>query len=501
MQAQQSLTIEKQLSNRESLNTVNSQYFPLLHYAIAALLFAVYAYQVCPLLASLTPLHLALPIILVYPIRLVLFARVINNSPFQSRVRQQFNLDIALFALAAVGFTLANILTYDAPWHSSGKSLIGILLLGLFVASDLALNSERQLVKYLIANDQQLNLNGGLLSFAKKFSAMAITILVSLGVVIFLVINKDLYWLYGEGSRLTQKQASMSILLEVAVIITTMLLYTVRIIFSYTKNLNLYFSQQTQVMSAVGQGDLTQRVPVVSVDEFGLMAQGTNQMIAGLQASQDELKLTRDASILALASLAETRDNETGAHILRTQRYVKVLAEYLQHHPDFSADLDDEVIDLLYKSAPLHDVGKVGIVDSILLKPGKLTDEEFTIMKTHAQLGSDALQVAEQQMGSNSFLRYAREIAVSHHEKWDGSGYPNGLRGDDIPLSGRLMALADVYDALLSKRVYKPAFSHLQAKEIILKGDGQHFDPRVVEAFLACEEIFIDIANNFKDKH
>ena len=164
-----------------------------------------------------------------------------------------------------------------------------------------------------------------------------------------------------------------------------------------------------------------------------------------------ELQQTRDVSILALASLAETRDNETGAHILRTQSYVKALAIRLKDHPDFRGELTSEFIDLLFKSAPLHDVGKVGIPDNILLKPGKLTDEEFEVMKQHAQLGSDALLVAESQLGSNSFLRLAREIAASHHEKWNGSGYPLGSKGDGIPLSARLMALADVYDALISK--------------------------------------------------
>ncbi len=144
-------------------------------------------------------------------------------------------------------------------------------------------------------------------------------------------------------------------------------------------------------------------------------------------------------------------------------------------------------------------MGKVGIPDNILLKPGKLTDEEFEVMKQHAQLGSDALLVAESQLGSNSFLRLAREIAASHHEKWDGSGYPLGTKGDAIPLSARLMALADVYDALISKRVYKPAFSHDKAKGIILEGEGSHFDPRVLKAFLDCEDEFKQIAIEFKD--
>jgi len=184
---------------------------------------------------------------------------------------------------------------------------------------------------------------------------------------------------------------------------------------------------------------------------------------------------------------------------LRTQRYVRALAIELKDHTTFADYLDEETIDLLYKSAPLHDIGKVGIPDAILLKPGKLTDEEFVIMKTHAQIGADALAIAEEGLGTNSFLTFAREISLAHHEKWDGSGYPAGLKGVEIPCSGRLMAVADVYDALISKRVYKPAFSHEKAKRIIIEGRGTHFDPDIVDAFIAAEELFCGIAKQYGD--
>jgi putative two-component system response regulator len=213
-----------------------------------------------------------------------------------------------------------------------------------------------------------------------------------------------------------------------------------------------------------------------------------------------EVVETRDLTIRALASLAETRDNETGNHIRRTQHYVRVLAEHLRHVPPYSDELDDVAIELLYKSAPLHDVGKVGIPDAILLKPGKLTDDEFEVMKTHAMLGHNALLQAEEQSASgNSFLHYAREIAAGHHEKWDGSGYPQGLAGEAIPLSARLMAVADVYDALISKRVYKPAFTHEQAMQMIREQSGRHFDPQVVAALLAEEAQIRVIAARYAD--
>lgn len=218
----------------------------------------------------------------------------------------------------------------------------------------------------------------------------------------------------------------------------------------------------------------------------------------------EQVRDIQDVTILTMASLAETRDNETGNHIIRTQHYVKLLAEHLREHPRFAGHLDETAIDLLFKSAPLHDIGKVGIPDGILLKPGKLTAEEFEVMKTHTTLGKAAIEAAEARLGKNvPFLVCAKEIAYSHQEKWDGSGYPEGLSGDAIPISARLMAIADVYDALISRRVYKPAFSHEQAMEIIEEGRGGHFDPDIVDAFVQiqhqCKAIAERHANTDED--
>jgi len=211
------------------------------------------------------------------------------------------------------------------------------------------------------------------------------------------------------------------------------------------------------------------------------------------------LALVQAVTIEGLATLAEYRDPETGGHIKRTQNYVKVLAKKLKEHPRFRDGLNDEIIELLYMSAPLHDIGKVGVPDHILLKADKLTDDEFGEMKKHTNYGHDALWVTEQKLGDDSFLRHAREIAYTHQEKWDGSGYPSGLKGDEIPISGRLMALADVYDALISKRIYKPPFPHEKAVEIIVEGKGKHFDPDIVDAFVELENTFRNIALSFAD--
>jgi putative two-component system response regulator len=213
-----------------------------------------------------------------------------------------------------------------------------------------------------------------------------------------------------------------------------------------------------------------------------------------------EVVAIQDVTILAMASMAETRDADTGNHIRRTQHYVLVLAEHLRHHPRFAATLSDSYIKLLFKSAPLHDIGKVGIPDRILLKPAHFTDDEFEIMKTHTTLGRDAIAHAEASLGMGMpFLALAKEIAYSHQEKWDGSGYPEGLAGEAIPLSARLMAVADVYDALISKRVYKDAIPHAEAVQIIRDGRGNHFDPDIVDAFMALQEEFRAIAARFHD--
>ncbi len=214
-----------------------------------------------------------------------------------------------------------------------------------------------------------------------------------------------------------------------------------------------------------------------------------------------ELEITKDVTIHGMALLSGLRDNETGNHIRRTQHYIREIANYLKDNTAYDQRLDDATINLLFKSAPLHDLGKVGIPDAILRKPGALEPHEFEIMKTHTTLGFDALRNSEQDLGhgSSSFLCIAREIAYTHHEKWDGSGYPRGLRGEEIPLSGQLMAVADVYDALISRRIYKPAFSHEKSFDIITQGAGVHFNPDAVQAFTAVEHTIVEISHSFVD--
>lgn len=202
---------------------------------------------------------------------------------------------------------------------------------------------------------------------------------------------------------------------------------------------------------------------------------------------------SRDLVIFSLARLVESRDLETGAHLERIREYCRSLAERLSTSEPYCHKVDADYVRAIYVTSPLHDIGKVGIPDSILLKPGKLTPDEFELMKQHAEIGRATLEDALQAYPSAGFLRVARDIAWTHHERWDGSGYPRGLRGQEIPLCGRIVAVADVYDAITSKRTYKPAMSHEEAVREIVRGYDTAFDPNVVDAFLRCEQDFIQI--------
>jgi len=218
-----------------------------------------------------------------------------------------------------------------------------------------------------------------------------------------------------------------------------------------------------------------------------------------VQEQVRDISIAQMSAIFALSKLSESRDNETGAHLERVREFCKVLCRELRKTPKYESVIDDQYIEYTGAASPLHDIGKVGIPDNVLLKQGKLTDEEWVIMKTHPVIGAETLRAVDRNHPGNEFIRIGIAIAESHHEKWDGSGYPYGLKGDKIPLEARIMALSDVYDALTSKRCYKEAFSHEKSREIILSSNNTHFDPDVVNAFLAAEPEFMDIRTTYVD--
>jgi putative two-component system response regulator len=262
------------------------------------------------------------------------------------------------------------------------------------------------------------------------------------------------------------------------------------------------FSGYVYFLLLTSHGTLDEMVLGLSAgaDDFIAKPYNPDEVLARLRAGERILSLeTRDVAIFALAKLAESRDVDTGAHLERVQYYCRALSQQMATLEKYQEFIDPEFIRLMFQTSPLHDIGKVGIPDSVLLKPGRLDPQEFEIMKTHTTIAAQTLDAALSKFPGVSFLKMARDIAETHHEKYDGTGYPKGLKAENIPLCGRIIALADVYDALISKRVYKQAFTHDSARSVILEGNGKHFDPDVIECFLAREEQFINIRKRFSE--
>lgn len=465
-----------------------------IHYFIAASIFSLYGGRVCPFIETIAlwqaSLYAFITFIIMYSVRFV----VIRETNINTLIKE-----LVIFSIGAIGLSLWYHAIYDFPMTSNIKVLFGVIGLGLLISLDLILQAQVLSYPNIVTKSLPSQRNHLQHSIAMQMAALVIFIIVVLSVTLAMVVVKDIHWLAANLSAYNHQSTIASIIKEFVFIAVILISYAIIILHHWLQLLRLLLDSQQQVLISASEGDLSARVPVTRQGELGVIAYYTNVMLEKLNQHRQEIIQTRDVAIVGLSALAESRDNETGGHILRTQGYVRALAIELQQSPKYRQYLTQETVDLLYKSAPLHDIGKVGIPDAILLKPGKLSEDEFKIMKTHAQIGADSISVAEKQMGSNSFLFIAREIALTHHEKWDGSGYPNQLQGDEIPLSGRLMALADVYDALISKRIYKPAFSHDKAKSIIIEGRDSHFDPEVVDAFLRCEQKFVSIARTYND--
>ncbi|WP_298940259.1 HD domain-containing phosphohydrolase [uncultured Psychromonas sp.] len=469
-------------------------------YILAAILFGIYGGRVCPFLATLTVSEVFVHVSITFSILLLVRHFLLPHHTLNKQIKQ-IKLDTLCFFIVSLPLAVYYNVVYDFGLDSNVKIVFGMALFGFFTGCLLQLSAKLAQMDEMEKTDQfEFEFSGQRHSLINQMIWLVVLLLVILTAALSMVAVKDIFWLKHNPELVMDGSGQISVIKELIYIAALVTGYAMAVMFLWSKVIKRILLSQECALKRVSEGSIGARLPIFSYDEFGSTASLTNKMLDSLEFAQHEVKTTRDVAIVSLSALAESRDNETGAHILRTQEYVKALAENLSESSAYAALLTPSYIELLYKSAPLHDVGKVGIPDNILLKPGKLTDDEFEIMKGHAQIGADALSTAEKQLGSSSFLEIAKEIALSHHEKWNGSGYPNQLSGESIPLSGRLMALADVYDALISKRVYKPAFSHQEAKDIIMKGEGSHFDPAVVKAFIAIENKFVAIAADFQDK-
>lgn len=417
--------------------------------------------------------------------------------PLEQRPKRLFWNDFLVFIVGGAALATFNFLVFDFPPDSGAKVLLGFAVIGLYAALDLTFQRERRLAQQLRAERRAFPLSARFLPYQTKFVLFSMINIVVVSLIVVMVVLKDLIW--SATTDMDPMRAQLVIMVELVFILAVLGAYQLRVIRQYARKMDFSLEEETTALRRVKSGDLSSRVTISSNDEFGHMAMLTNDMIVRLQSALAEVERTRDVTINALVSLSAKRDNETGRHLRRTQLFAMELASELARTPRDRDPIDERFLDLLHRSAPLHDVGKVGVPDAILSKPGRLTAEEFEVMKEHARIGAAALADADRTLGGSSFLAMARDIALHHHERWDGTGYPDGLSGQDIPLAARLMAVADVYDALRSKRVYKPARPHAEARAIIVDGRGSHFDPDVVDAFLRVETEFERISDELQD--
>jgi len=265
------------------------------------------------------------------------------------------------------------------------------------------------------------------------------------------------------------------------------------------KTTSIGYTYIIMVTSRTGKQDLITSLSA-GVDDFISKPFEPAELLLRMHNAERVLSLeTTSLTLFSLAKLAESKDTDTGNHLERIRSYCRLIAEKIIADPDTWGELNPRFPELLFKTSPLHDIGKVGIPDYVLLKPGSLNDAEWVVMKRHTEIGAETLNAVLKQYANADYLRMARDIAWAHHERWDGSGYPRGLKQEEIPLCARIVALADVYDALTMKRVYKAAMSHEIASGIIQEGSGSHFDPRLVQIFLSLEKEFVAVRASFND--
>lgn len=462
------------------------------HHLVFSVFVTIYGYSVCNFInglqvalwaATLVPVGVAQ-----WLLRNIVAGRIALTAP-ASRPRLAFFSELGVFVLGGAVIGIVNTVLHGFPAGSGMKAMLGFVTIGIFAGVDQAFVQTR------IRFEQ-----GGMVASRDMVrSPFSIRLGLSIGVVVALVLGiASLLVLRGiEDGAFSDISGFRRLAIEFAFVFGVIVCYVANVARGAEKLFAKAISEQVQTLSDARDGKARRRATVGTQDEIGFVSGEINHLLDELDRAYEATTRTNDAIMKALIGLAGARDNETGGHLQRTQGYVGLLCEQLSLDPDLAPTLTPQAISDIIGAAPLHDIGKVAVPDRVLLKPGRLTPDEYDMMKTHVAHGLAVIDKVIADVGITPYLAAARDVIAGHHEHWNGAGYPFGKKGTDIPLAGRVMALADVYDALRSARVYKPAISHAEARQILIDCAGTQFDPMVVAAFLVVEPQFERIASNF----
>jgi response regulator RpfG family c-di-GMP phosphodiesterase len=466
-------------SARQAEGTVRSA----LHHMIAAALLTVYGYHVCNFVSGLAVaawLSALAPILLLQWVARTALARsYVSAAAVGSRPRLAFLIEASAFAIGGALLGAINVLIYGFPPGSGVKVGLGFFTVGLFAGADAAI--ARNLARFDDGGLKPAELPHRA-PFALRAGLVAATIMSLLTAISSLLVLRAFEELTTGG-----RSGFLRVALELLFVLAVFMGYSFNLVRGLGNVIGRALREQIETLKASHGTVSDRRAVVATTDEFGLITREINVLLDALETNNRDASRANESMIRGLVTLAGARDNETGRHLQRTQRYVELIAQQLAADPAHAAKLSPQTIQLMRAAAPLHDIGKVGVPDRVLRKPGPLDAEEFALMRNHVGLGLGVLDDIVVDVGPTPFLEMARDVIAGHHERWDGRGYPHGLAGEAIPLAGRIMAVADVYDALRSPRVYKPAMAREEAKRVIMESGGTHFDPQVVVAFLLVE--------------
>ncbi|MDP2803031.1 MAG: HD domain-containing protein [Phreatobacter sp.] len=461
------------------------------HHCLAAVFITLYGYHVCSIISALDLITWAVtlvPVLLMQWTMRWLAVSVAPSTRSASSPNWAFSLELLAFALGGILIGVINTKVHGVPVTNGVKVALSFLALGLFAALDQAILGTRERLK-------QGGLSEPVETVRLSLATQLAWLLGSMIALVVAIAGALMLRLLDEPGPDT----GQTLAIELAVLFASFSAYSAYVLSRAHQVFSLALAEQLSALGGMTSGGASRRARIAMRDEIGMISTRVNWMLDALQTAEQQRIIAHAAMLRGLIGLAGTRDNETGQHLARTQKYVETIAAELAKQPHYLAVLTPEVIKLCVAAAPLHDIGKVAIPDAILLKSGKLTHEEFAMMQTHVGEGVRVIDAIIAEAGESPFLLTAREMVGGHHEKFDGSGYPLGLKAESIPLSARLMAVADVYDALRTQRVYKPAVDRNTARQIIIDGAGKHFDPDIVSAFLVVEPVIARLSETMAD--